>query len=287
MSKLVAACTVAVAILGCRSKRETPEPEAYRYQITVHNGDEFVTGDLAFSLNGAPLVVKDHELIVPKGIRLTDPSSRLTVRKTDSCGEHGVPVHNMPAYDKARDEDSARSGARRYDQAIAWKVAFDKPAATRPGAGLYVDNLDRDRPATVRVGAWSIEVPARTGKSAGVELGDCATADEVAIDGRVVGTLGALGAGDMTLVDIDGGHCYMTIEAAYGNAERAGDVASYGGVPGQHLLRVPRVDNLFTANADSTTVHASTVEDARSKSAYRTSLTRMECGRNARRAPTR
>jgi hypothetical protein len=273
------ACLAVLAVAAC-SKPEPPEPEQYRYRITTMNADQsdFLSDITGFDLNGAPLPMKaGDEVAVPKGVRLTDPANRLEIRRMDSCGETRTEVRGMPAYDTGRDEDAARKEARRYDQAISWKVATTTVVAPPNGVAVYIDNLDG--PATqVRIGQTVIDVPANRAVPAAAIVGACATGDQVSIGDRVVGKLADLGPGTHVLVDIAGGHCYVEADTAYGNDVATGRRELVGGGRTGHLVRVSQIDSFFDENPETVTKRVRSLNDS-SAGATLTSLNRITCPR--------
>jgi hypothetical protein len=274
------ACLVSLAVAACSKQEEAPEPEQYRYRITTMHADQsdFLTDITGFDLNGSPLPMKPgNEVLIPKGVRLTDSATRLEIRRTDSCGEIRIEVRGMPAYDTKRSEDVARNSARRYDEAINWKVATTTAVPVPNGIAVYVDNLDG--PATqIRIGQTVIDVPANSAVPAAAFVGACETGDQVMIGDRVVGRLADLEPGTNVLVDVAGGHCYVEADTAYGNDVATGRREVVGGTRGRHLVRVSQIDSFFNVNPETVIKRVRSLNDS-SAGETLTSLDRITCPR--------
>jgi hypothetical protein len=265
------------------SKDAPPEPATYTYRVwfeTGSNAEEsaHATRPASLLVNGEKVV--SDEIAIKKDVKLADPATKFVATTTSTCGTTEHELVAFPEYD-TREETTMRGEARRYSgQAIKWKVGPKGAWPKYPHHMLYVDNLDGQQPAVIHVGKSEITVDAKSSSKAGVDVGDCPEGRQVTIDGRPVGELEA-GSEGPTLVDVGGGHCYVLKTASYGprGLEPPPD-RFYGVRDNKHLVPATTVDNVFVANAatTTTTVRAEYAkEDAESAGEWRTSLTRFPC----------
>jgi len=277
---------IATLVVGCGKQELPPEPEAYTYEIITTNEIDGVVSSKAPDAQYAAKVLvngtsidANRQIKLAKGIKLADPGTTLVATTESTCGTLEHAMSSEPGYD-ATYEEAMRKEARRYDgQTIRWKIAAKGAWPSFPRFVLYVDNLDGAEPAVVRIGKSELRVDAKRGERHDVILGDCAEARSLRINGTDAGSLPVASKGPAVL-DVAGGHCYQVRTAAYGNRGMAPPPPAYFRGETRHVVAVPRVDNPFRENAETTTVEVRAKyaeQDQENAGAWRTSLTRYPC----------
>lgn len=116
------------------------ELDEYVYRVDVEQdmAAGWVSSDFTLRIGDAPYKATHSEIKVPKAVWLT--KSKLTIVLDTSCGPLEAPLTNVYS-----DEAQMRQSAARYDQAIAWKLAPEKPIEVKH-VGVVVDNLENPSP---------------------------------------------------------------------------------------------------------------------------------------------
>lgn len=269
-------CVALVGLVGgCSSEpakeKDAPPQATYRYEVVVRsleNKPEFFSDSAQLLLDGKPIGPRpisglDSKVFtVPASVMLTQGRAKLAMEVESTCGTIAMPLE-VETENRTSEEEQRRETDRLVAQKSGWVIrlrVIHRGAWPAPLHRLYLDNLDSEKAATVKVGTLGFDVKAGVGpvqKSGSftirpgfadrrVPVGDCKEGRTVYVDGKAVGEMASVELA--TLVDINGGHCYVRSGKMYAregaDPSKAPEVSkpvAYLAQAGRHVHHVPPV----------------------------------------------
>jgi hypothetical protein len=260
---------------GCSSgpakEKDAPPQATYRYEVverSLENKPEFFPGNAQLLLDGKPIGPRpisglDPKVFtVPASVMLTKGRAKFAMEVESTCGPIAMPLE-VETENGTSEEEQRRETDRLVAQKSGWVIrlrVIHRGAWPAPLHRLYLDNVDAAKPATVKVGALGFDVKAGVGpvqKSGAllirpgfadrrVPVGDCKDGRTVYVDGKAVGEMASVELA--TLVDINGGHCYVRSSKMYARegadpskAPALSKPVAYLAQAGRHVHHVPPV----------------------------------------------
>lgn len=236
-----------LALAGCHSKSKGPTE--YQYAIRLAP-DPALPEELEVEVEGVTAVVKRGQatsFTVARDHFLSDPRTRIVVKFDSTCGP--VEVRGVVGTTAKSEEQFVRDfGHLGHTPSIEIH-----PETVPAGTTLYVDNFGGTSPHTITIGKLAKTIAAGKSLSTPITTGTCAESNDIRVDGEKIGTLFPAMNKTATLVDAQGGHCYVVGLARYG-ASVPGDTDARLPLSGDRVFQVRVVDYFLTPPPKTITI---------------------------------